>query len=60
MPGIGTPSLDQLQVFLTVVETGSFAAAALDERYLADMVGLMPASFMRLRTVSSHSPGLTA
>ena len=27
MPGIGTPSLDQLQVFLTVVETGSFAAA---------------------------------
>ena len=27
MPGIGTPSLDQLRVFLTVVETGSFAAA---------------------------------
>ena len=26
-PHIGTPSLDQLQVFLTVVETGSFAAA---------------------------------
>lgn len=26
-PRIGTPSLDQLQVFLTVVETGSFAAA---------------------------------
>jgi len=27
MPDIGTPSLDQLRVFLTVVETGSFAAA---------------------------------
>jgi len=27
MPGPGAPSLDQLQVFLTVVETGSFAAA---------------------------------
>ena len=27
MPDVGTPSLDQLQVFLTVVETGSFAAA---------------------------------
>jgi DNA-binding transcriptional LysR family regulator len=27
MQGPGTPSLDQLQVFLTVVETGSFAAA---------------------------------
>src|SRR6266550_4443380 len=27
MPRVGTPSLDQLQVFLTVVETGSFAAA---------------------------------
>jgi DNA-binding transcriptional LysR family regulator len=27
MPDIGTPSVDQLQVFLTVVETGSFAAA---------------------------------
>lgn len=27
MPEVGTPSLDQLQVFLTVVETGSFAAA---------------------------------
>jgi DNA-binding transcriptional LysR family regulator len=27
MSGPGTPSLDQLQVFLTVVETGSFAAA---------------------------------
>jgi DNA-binding transcriptional LysR family regulator len=27
MPHVGTPSLDQLQVFLTVVETGSFAAA---------------------------------
>jgi DNA-binding transcriptional LysR family regulator len=26
-PRIGTPSLDQLRVFLTVVETGSFAAA---------------------------------
>src|SRR5260370_18904038 len=26
-PHIGTPSLDQLRVFLTVVETGSFAAA---------------------------------
>ena len=26
MPDIGTPSLDQLRVFLTVVETGSFAA----------------------------------
>lgn len=26
-PRIGTPSLDQLHVFLTVVETGSFAAA---------------------------------
>ena len=24
----GTPTLDQLRVFLTVVETGSFAAAA--------------------------------
>jgi DNA-binding transcriptional LysR family regulator len=28
MPDVGTPSLDQLQVFLVVVETGSFAAAA--------------------------------
>ncbi len=28
MRGPGTPSLDQLQVFLAVVETGSFAAAA--------------------------------
>jgi DNA-binding transcriptional LysR family regulator len=28
MPSPGTPSLDQLQVFLGVVETGSFAAAA--------------------------------
>src|SRR5439155_22163599 len=27
MPDIGTPRLDQLPVFLTVVETGSFAAA---------------------------------
>jgi len=27
MPGPAVPSLDQLQVFLTVVETGSFAAA---------------------------------
>jgi len=27
MQGPGVPSLDQLQVFLTVVETGSFAAA---------------------------------
>jgi DNA-binding transcriptional LysR family regulator len=27
MPDIGTPNLDQLNVFLTVVETGSFAAA---------------------------------
>jgi DNA-binding transcriptional LysR family regulator len=27
MPDIGTPSLDQLRVFLTVVEAGSFAAA---------------------------------
>ena len=27
MPDMGTPSLDQLRVFLTVVETGSFAAA---------------------------------
>jgi len=27
MNGPGTPSLDQIQVFLTVVETGSFAAA---------------------------------
>jgi DNA-binding transcriptional LysR family regulator len=27
MPDVGTPSLDQLQVFLTVVEVGSFAAA---------------------------------
>jgi DNA-binding transcriptional LysR family regulator len=27
MPDIGTPSLDQLRVFVTVVETGSFAAA---------------------------------
>ena len=27
MPDIGTPSFDQLRVFLTVVETGSFAAA---------------------------------
>jgi DNA-binding transcriptional LysR family regulator len=27
MPDVGTPSLDQLQVFLVVVETGSFAAA---------------------------------
>jgi DNA-binding transcriptional LysR family regulator len=27
MPDVGTPSLDQLPVFLTVVETGSFAAA---------------------------------
>jgi molybdenum-dependent DNA-binding transcriptional regulator ModE len=28
MPDVGTPSLDQLQVFLVAVETGSFAAAA--------------------------------
>ncbi len=28
MPTIGTPSIDQLRVFLTVVETSSFAAAA--------------------------------
>ena len=27
MPDVGTPSLDQLRVFLTVVEAGSFAAA---------------------------------
>ena len=27
MPDVGTPSLDQLRVFLAVVETGSFAAA---------------------------------
>ena len=27
MPDVGTPSLDQLQVFLAVVEAGSFAAA---------------------------------
>jgi len=27
MPDMGTPSLDQLRVFLTVVDTGSFAAA---------------------------------
>jgi DNA-binding transcriptional LysR family regulator len=27
MPDMGMPSLDQLRVFLTVVETGSFAAA---------------------------------
>jgi DNA-binding transcriptional LysR family regulator len=27
MPEMGTPTLDQLQVFLTVAETGSFAAA---------------------------------
>ncbi len=27
MPDVGTPTLDQLQVFLTVVGTGSFAAA---------------------------------
>lgn len=27
MPTIGTPSIDQLKVFLTVVETGSFAGA---------------------------------
>ena len=27
MQGPGLPSLDQLKVFLTVVETGSFAAA---------------------------------
>jgi DNA-binding transcriptional LysR family regulator len=27
MPDVGTPSLDQLQLFLVVVETGSFAAA---------------------------------
>jgi DNA-binding transcriptional LysR family regulator len=27
MPDMGTPSLDQLQVFLVVLETGSFAAA---------------------------------
>lgn len=28
MPDLGTPTLDQLRVFLTVVETGSFSAAA--------------------------------
>ncbi|BCP53849.1 LysR family transcriptional regulator [Kaistia sp. 32K] len=28
MPAIGTPSLDQIRVFLTVVEIGSFAGAA--------------------------------
>ncbi|MBO9582209.1 MAG: LysR family transcriptional regulator [Sphingobium sp.] len=28
MPAIGTPSLDQLRVFLTIVETGSFAGTA--------------------------------
>ena len=28
MPAIGTPSIDQLHVFLTVIETGSFAGAA--------------------------------
>ena len=27
MPDVGTPSLDQLRVFLAVVEAGSFAAA---------------------------------
>src|SRR5438105_15035362 len=27
MPQVGTPSLDQLQVFLAVVQNGSFAAA---------------------------------
>jgi hypothetical protein len=27
IPEVGTPSVDQLRVFLTVVETGSFAAA---------------------------------
>ena len=27
MPDVGTPSLDQLRVFVTVVETGSFTAA---------------------------------
>src|SRR5882762_9284688 len=27
MPDMGTPSLDQLRVFLTVVDTGGFAAA---------------------------------
>lgn len=27
MPAIGTPSIDQLKVFMTVVETGSFAGA---------------------------------
>jgi DNA-binding transcriptional LysR family regulator len=32
MPDVGTPSLDQLRVFVTVVETGSFAAAG---RHLA-------------------------
>ena len=28
LPAIGTPSIDQIHVFLTVVETGSFAGAA--------------------------------
>ena len=28
MPEVGTPTLDQLAVFLTIVETGSFSAAA--------------------------------
>ncbi|HEU5286308.1 MAG TPA: LysR family transcriptional regulator [Sphingomicrobium sp.] len=28
MPAVGTPSLDQLQVFLAIVDEGSFAAAA--------------------------------
>ena len=28
VPAVGMPTLDQLQVFLAVAETGSFAAAA--------------------------------
>jgi len=34
MEGPGFPTLDQLRVFLAVVETGSFAAAAPDEGHL--------------------------
>ena len=67
MPDVGTPSLDQLQVFLAVVETGSFAAAGRRLRRATSAVSytiaqlerqLGIALFDRERTESQFSPRL--
>ena len=56
MPGIGTPSLDQLQVFLTVVETGSFAAAGRRLSRATSAVSYTIANLERPRSRSELRP----